>query len=181
VRRTYVNLIAVMMLGGLWHGASWTFVIWGTWHGCWLAVERATGWSAVSYKYWFALPFTFLLVMIGWVVFRAETVGGAFTMYGGLLGLNGFWLRPDYLVGLTQDSFLFLVLSSAIVALEGRFRLVLRPDAAPPPVHAGGQAAVADASGVHTLLSSLLLSVLMVMTVAKLAEQSFSPFLYFQF
>jgi len=181
VRRTYVNLVAVMMLGGLWHGASWTFVLWGTWHGLWLAYERAAGWSAVAHKYWFALPATFLIVMLGWVMFRAETVGIAFTMYGGLIGLNGFALRPDFIVSLTQDSFLFLVLSLVIVALEGRFALMFRTDDLRAEAAGNGGAVLAQQTGLHVAASSVLLSVLMLVTVAKLAEQSFSPFLYFQF
>jgi alginate O-acetyltransferase complex protein AlgI len=181
VRRTYVNLITVMVLGGLWHGASWTFVVWGAWHGCWLAVERATRWSSASHKHWFALPVTLLLVMLGWVVFRAETVPAAFTIYGGLTGLNGFALRPEYLVGLTQDSFLFLALSIAMVALEGRIADLFRDTRAPDAVGPGGQAVLSQTANLKVLASSLLLSALMVLSVAKLAEQSFSPFLYFQF
>lgn len=181
VRRTYVNLITVMLLGGLWHGASWTFVIWGAWHGCWLAIERATRWSYTSHKYWISLPVTFLLVMIGWVVFRAETVGSAFTIYGGLVGLNGFALRADYLVGLTQDSFIFLLLSLAIVALEGRIVTFFNPGSSEPQVTPGGQMVLSASASYRQIANSILLSALMVLTVAKLAEQSFSPFLYFQF
>jgi alginate O-acetyltransferase complex protein AlgI len=69
----YRNLILTMLLGGLWHGANWTFVIWGAYHGALLMLYRAYGWA------WDAVPAAirrlgmFLLVVIGWVIFRADT------------------------------------------------------------------------------------------------------------
>ena len=78
-RRTYVNLLLVMLLGGLWHGAAWTFVVWGGLHGTLLALERARGKTALYGR----LPrpvrvgVTFMLVSIGWVFFRAADLGEA--------------------------------------------------------------------------------------------------------
>jgi D-alanyl-lipoteichoic acid acyltransferase DltB (MBOAT superfamily) len=73
---TYRNLMITMLLGGLWHGASWNFLIWGGYHGGLLAVERVfRGNRPISDKWTWLYPFkavlTFLLVMIGWVFFRA--------------------------------------------------------------------------------------------------------------
>ena len=79
---TYRNLMITMLLGGLWHGASWTFVFWGAYHGVLLSLYRAFGAA------WDALPVvarrvgTFILVVIGWVFFRCET----FSMALGVLG-----------------------------------------------------------------------------------------------
>ncbi|TCT02855.1 MBOAT family O-acyltransferase [Aquabacter spiritensis] len=88
--RTYANLWAVFLLCGLWHGASWNFVIWGAHHGAFLVLERAflgrhlaRGPKAVAHLY------TFLAVLLGWVWFRAETFDGALEMFAGLFGLNG--------------------------------------------------------------------------------------------
>ncbi len=72
--RTYRNLLITMLLGGLWHGASWNFVIWGGYHGLLLGAERAIG--VKSPRWWLTLPrilLTFGLVQIGWVFFRAGT------------------------------------------------------------------------------------------------------------
>ena len=69
--------MVVFLLCGLWHGAGWTFILWGAWHGLWLVVERALG----RRTFYSALPaavrilLTFVLVTIGWVLFRAETLG----------------------------------------------------------------------------------------------------------
>ena len=73
--RTYANLIVTMLIGGLWHGASWNFVIWGGLHGGMLAFERSQGRKGVYHN----LPkvvriaLTFVIVTIGWVFFRGGT------------------------------------------------------------------------------------------------------------
>jgi len=87
--RTYSNLLLTMLLGGLWHGANWTFVFWGAWHGCGLIVERALGLAAGS-STGRKLPATFLrrlavflFVTIGWVFFRSPTISGAVDFLAG--------------------------------------------------------------------------------------------------
>jgi len=74
--RTYANLMITMLLGGLWHGASWTFVVWGGLHGLGLAAHRVVSerWpSPGRIRRAIGLPATLLFVMIGWVFFRAPT------------------------------------------------------------------------------------------------------------
>ncbi len=109
-RRTYVNLLVVMLLGGLWHGAGWTFVVWGAIHGGGLAGEHwwqerkglrgseplspppaPRGWSLA----WRRLA-TFHVVCLGWVFFRAESLGDAFTLLGRIA--TG-WTQAPELVG----------------------------------------------------------------------------------
>jgi D-alanyl-lipoteichoic acid acyltransferase DltB (MBOAT superfamily) len=75
---TYRNLTITMLLGGLWHGASWNFVIWGGYHGTLLSLERILGRKEPARFYLLRAPVTFALVMIGWVFFRATTVHDAF-------------------------------------------------------------------------------------------------------
>jgi alginate O-acetyltransferase complex protein AlgI len=77
--RTYSNLMVVFLLCGLWHGAGWTFIVWGAWHGFWLVVERVFGRRPL----YVALPApaqvaaTFLLITVGWVIFRSASVAEA--------------------------------------------------------------------------------------------------------
>ena len=84
--RRYVNLLITMVLGGFWHGAAWTYVIWGAWHGLFLAVNHA--WEERGRK----LPLvvshilTLLVVFIGWVFFRSLTFGDSMTMLGTMFG-----------------------------------------------------------------------------------------------
>jgi alginate O-acetyltransferase complex protein AlgI len=78
--RTYVNLMAVMVLGGLWHGAAWTFVVWGAIHGGALAVERALGLQRTTTPVpvrviWWAV--VQVVVLIAWIFFRSDSVAGA--------------------------------------------------------------------------------------------------------
>lgn len=85
---TYRNLMLTMVLGGFWHGASWTFVFWGFFHGLLLAVHR--GWTAPAwYKGAWTRPVnmaaTFLAVCIGWVFFRAQTFADAGSILHGLV------------------------------------------------------------------------------------------------
>ncbi len=82
--RTYANLLFTMLLGGLWHGASWNFVIWGGYHGALLAVERAV-WGRKELRGVARIPLaslTFLLVCGGWVFFRAKTLTAALYVTG---------------------------------------------------------------------------------------------------
>jgi alginate O-acetyltransferase complex protein AlgI len=90
--RTYGNLMFTMLLGGLWHGASWNFVIWGGYHGAVLSMERMV-WGRQEKKGLIRVPLTivtFLVVCVGWVFFRAKTLTGAIfvigQMFAGRLG-----------------------------------------------------------------------------------------------
>lgn len=85
--RTYVNLVTVFFLCGLWHGASWTFIFWGLFHGVFLVIERM-GLGKVLGAVWAPLRhiYTLLVVMVGWVFFRAATLPQALTFVHALLG-----------------------------------------------------------------------------------------------
>jgi alginate O-acetyltransferase complex protein AlgI len=173
--RTYVNLMTVMVLGGLWHGANWTFLAWGAWHGAWLALERFTGTSRGGGAG--ALVRTLLVVLVGWVAFRAHSMTEAFDVYGGMIGLNGFAIPLDIAVQITQESLILFALAIAVVALEPRMNAWAKrgyfPEVTP------------DGNGTLTVTTSVLpalgLATIAVLSLMKLAENSFSPFLYFQF
>ncbi len=132
--RRYVNLFLTMLLGGLWHGANWTFVAWGALHGLYLMLQHA--WSATLAR--LKLPvlpkairlilrvlsvgLTFLVVVLAWIFFRADSMSSAWLIVQGCLGLNGLsiagadgWLTR----------FLLMVFQSAglPVVFEGAFEL----------------------------------------------------------
>jgi alginate O-acetyltransferase complex protein AlgI len=89
--RMYLNLFLTMVLGGLWHGASFTFVAWGAYHGALLVVERAIGEPHLARVPRLARQgATFLLVVIGWVVFRSENFAQAGQVLAGMAGMHGF-------------------------------------------------------------------------------------------
>ncbi|MCC7641857.1 MULTISPECIES: MBOAT family protein [unclassified Janthinobacterium] len=86
----YRNLMLTMLLGGLWHGAGWTFVIWGGLHGLYLVLQQA--WQRVfgaARSRWWPTLLTFLAVMLAWVFFRAPDVATAWDITGALVGANG--------------------------------------------------------------------------------------------
>lgn len=96
--RRYANLMATMLLGGLWHGAGWTFVLWGGLHGSYLVINHgwrrltgadgaSSGWRAVA-----GIGLTFVVVVIAWVPFRAIDIDAALRMWAGMFGGNGISL-----------------------------------------------------------------------------------------
>jgi alginate O-acetyltransferase complex protein AlgI len=95
--RTYMNLLITMLLGGLWHGANWTFVMWGAVHGSWLVIERfAAGILKRQDNITFSRVgrlITLGIIGLTWVFFRASSVGQAMTMLSGLANLT--W-RSEY-------------------------------------------------------------------------------------
>jgi len=101
VRRTYVNIAITMILGGLWHGAAWTFVAWGTFHGVgqavghWKRSRRAARGQAILDDPLAVVGqrvATFHLVCLGWVFFRADSIGSAFSVLGRLV--TGWGVGP---------------------------------------------------------------------------------------
>ena len=87
--RTYVNLMLTMLLGGLWHGANWTFVAWGGYHGGLLIAERVgQGWYR-RFPPWLYRLLTFLLVVFGWVLFRSQSFSMAATWLRKMLSFSG--------------------------------------------------------------------------------------------
>lgn len=91
--RRYLNLFITMVLGGLWHGASWNFAIWGAIHGLGLAVNHL--WRGVASRVGLAIPtwlgwlLTFALVVSAWVPFRADTLAASTSMWTAMVGLGG--------------------------------------------------------------------------------------------
>ena len=75
---TYRNLMIVFVLTGFWHGAAWSFVLWGLYHGAWMLIERRIGlaarWATAVRHVVLRRAVTFLIVLVGWVLFRAETL-----------------------------------------------------------------------------------------------------------
>jgi D-alanyl-lipoteichoic acid acyltransferase DltB (MBOAT superfamily) len=93
---TYRNLMITMLLGGLWHGAAWTFVAWGAIHGIGLCIERAVGWRPTTRRaQWFGRLLTFNVVCLAWVFFRADSFGRAWQI---LRRLFDAWGSPSPLV-----------------------------------------------------------------------------------
>jgi alginate O-acetyltransferase complex protein AlgI len=117
--RTYVNLAITMLLGGLWHGASWNFVIWGALHGLWLGAERAAGKRPL---YWrlprpFRVALTFGGLLVTWVFFRAADLDHALAYLGSMFGWTGPRPGAALLAGIVyQPYYLFSLALAAGIA-----------------------------------------------------------------
>jgi len=121
--RTYANLIVTMLIGGLWHGASWNFVIWGGLHGGMLAFERSQGRKGVYHNLpkLIQIGLTFLIVTIGWVFFRGGTLRGALQYLGAMFHLNQPFPNAALIGGLIYKPYYVLsILTAAIVVWFGR-------------------------------------------------------------
>ncbi len=159
--RTYVNLFLTMWLGGLWHGANWTFALWGAYHGMLLALERANDRRGFGWRLPRALQvgLTFVLVMLGWVLFRAPTLAEAGRMFRGLAGLAGWGaVFPWTHAGLLHWGMWLLGLG-LVFAARNTWEIRWRP----------------------TVRLALGLAALFLLCVAVFLVNTSSPFLYFQF
>jgi alginate O-acetyltransferase complex protein AlgI len=162
--RTYVNLFIVMLLGGLWHGAAWNFVIWGALHGALLAFERLGGKTSL----YGALPapvrvaVTFTIVLITWVFFRAPDVPQAVRYLGDMFALGDPQEGAGVLAGIVYQPYYLgmFLLAGAIVWT------------APQTWHWTRTLTLPKAAAVLALL---------VLSVVVLTTQAFNPFIYFIF
>lgn len=167
VFNTYRNKFLTMLLGGLWHGANWTFVLWGTLHGTLLCIEHALGVSSNPTRFrlhrW--LP-TLLFVMVGWVMFRAANVRAAWHMYRAMFSFEVRGLSDALLGDINRLQFDVLLVACLVAAVGGARQYLAMPQ-------------LRRYLGAPAL--SLLLFPLFVLALLKLSAQSYSPFLYFQF
>ena len=94
--RRYANLLMTMLLGGLWHGAGWTYIIWGGMQGTYLMINH--GWRKLGIKLpaFFGWVITFLAVIFSWVVFRATNINDAVAIWQAMLGMKGIVLVNDF-------------------------------------------------------------------------------------
>lgn len=168
-RRTYINLMLTMVLGGLWHGANWTFVLWGLIHGVALCSERLVGYgknhNAFRLSHVIPMAFTFLVVVISWVVFRADTFSHALDLYGAMAGWNGIPISPALEWQIQGFSITALIIGLTLIFTVPVYENVK-----------GVKIRDNEGKAMHIAIAALFL-----IAVTRLSAQSYSPFLYFQF
>lgn len=163
-KRTYLNLAIVMLLGGVWHGANWTFVLWGAYHGVLLALERWLG----KKSFYACLPktvriaFTFVLILFSWVLFRSDNVSEA-------INYLGMMFIPTKASGGS-------VLLAAEIYHQGHFIIMaICAFLAFWPLQSFDWV-----TGI-TWTKAIILIVLFGLALMTMIVQAFNPFLYFQF
>lgn len=167
--RTCRNLMFVFLLTGIWHGAGWTFVVWGVYHGALLVIERLTGLRDMTDSRWEPLrrAAVMLLVIIGWVPFRADTLAQAKNVLEAMFIPDLGPLPAAVQAQMTNATTLILVLAALVVLIPRSFVLGRYLDAARTRL----------ATGARFAFSALAAPYAAVLVAAG----TFSPFLYFRF
>jgi len=167
---TYRNLWAVFLLSGLWHGANWTFVIWGAYHGMLLTLERmwrVSGRKRLSVNA--RRLNTFLLVVIGFTIFRTETVSQSMHFYSHIFAPRDWSLPISFAAHLTNRNLLLFCFAACSVLLPGTFVTGRWLE----QCEFGGRKLTLARVGVMTL-GAFYAAILM-------SSSNFSPFIYFRF
>jgi alginate O-acetyltransferase complex protein AlgI len=167
--RTSFNLLFVFFLTGMWHGAAWTFILWGLYNGVILVAERLSGiarWPDGRR----AAPrraVTLLVVVLGWVLFRAGSLGDAVRVYGAMLPLHFGTLTPAVHTALATEPVTALIIGLLSCLL--------------PPGLVFGRVVLDTRWAGGALAARVAVLVLLPLAAISVAAGSFSPFLYFRF
>jgi D-alanyl-lipoteichoic acid acyltransferase DltB (MBOAT superfamily) len=204
--RRYVHLMVTMVLGGIWHGAAWTFALWGALHGGLLIIHRLWQGDPKNPRrrlpVWAARVLTFICVVLAWVPFRAPDIETALVVYRGLFGLNGLilpegiaqlfaavpvlseWIRPGFIhVAEPGRLILWIVVLFVVVWLLPNTHQWMARNS--PALESKGYPATAavDASPFISWRPNaryaLAMAIALYICVVKLNDVS--PFIYFQF
>jgi D-alanyl-lipoteichoic acid acyltransferase DltB (MBOAT superfamily) len=122
VARRYVNLFLTMLLGGLWHGASWNFVIWGSLHGFYLVICHSLSYFSLKFNMYFSKLSTFIAVLIAWIFFRADSFSSSMNILSSMCGRNGFSLTSKFSFLIDKVDFIHLTNVSHVI--HGKTQLV---------------------------------------------------------
>ncbi|WP_316608417.1 MBOAT family protein [uncultured Ruminococcus sp.] len=173
--RTYLNKMIVFFCTGLWHGASWTFVLWGVYHGLFLLLEGAVP-AIKKLPRVIAHIYTLLVVTVGFVLFRADTIGQGITVIGKMFA--GFSFTDSSLsLALTQlTPWFILMLVAAIIGCAP-----IRPLADKLRANLYGEAELSTGMKVVQITLYALAFVLLFWCMIRLSATSYNPFIYFRF
>lgn len=165
--KMYMNLFIVFLATGFWHGAEWTFIIWGLWHGFFIIMEKLTGWHKKQGSIRLAITqhlYTILVFVFGWVMFRSDNISYAWQYFKNMFGLiknhNITYTLGYYINGMEILMFIVAIICSVPV-----FKNIALP--------------VANKYK-HIALNSFIM-LLFVLSVCVIAASTYNPFIYFRF
>jgi alginate O-acetyltransferase complex protein AlgI len=177
--RTYVNLVVVFFLCGLWHGASWTFIIWGLYHGFFLVLERL-GLAEFIGKLCSPLrhAYVILVIAIGWVFFRSDTAASALDY----LLTMAYLKRPDVVLYGIRDLMPVETIVIAMIAIVGSAPIVPLISKSVETMIRKADSKINRPLWFITYSAQMIILVGMMLIVSmKLAEKTHNPFIYFRF
>ncbi len=170
--RTYINLFVVWFLTGLWHGASWNFVLWGLYFFVFIFIEKVFLLRVLSKDRIVSHIYLVLIVYFGWILFRFDNTGDIFTVLRGMFGMNGnAFTNFETTTLVSSNAFILVfcaVVSTPIVRKIGSLvRYTYMDKKAVSVLYAVGRIAIP--------------LILLLLSTAALVGDSYNPFLYFQF
>ena len=164
--RNILNLFIVWFLTGLWHGANYTFVLWGMMYFCLLVFERLTGFykakgNAISIFKWF---YTIFFVVTGWVIFRSDSIKDAFEFLRKMFGLNGNPVFDGLFSGWFSQNVILISIGFALCTpLIGTIQNKVKGNL------------------FFEWIKTVAMTGLFVLSIASLVSSSYNPFIYFHF
>jgi alginate O-acetyltransferase complex protein AlgI len=166
--RTYVNILVIFLLTGIWHGASWTFIVWGVYNGVILVTERFFDLRfGLKLQGWWGNITTLLMVVIGWVFFRASSLDQAFNYFRSLIGLSSIdfeYFEPGYFLNLQTATYLVIAFMIVFIPFEKFLGVFKKWDGIP----------LVTIQGIGCFL-------ILIYSILLLSKAQFTPFIYFQF
>jgi alginate O-acetyltransferase complex protein AlgI len=173
--RVYTNLLIIFILTGFWHGASWNFLIWGLFHGVFLASEHA-GLSNILQKIWKPIQHFYLLtvVIVSWVFFRAETLSQAINYIHAMIDISNYQTTYYQFVQVLSYETIYIFLIGTILSVPV-YPLIRKYLA-----RVSNQKAIKIAYLID-IPRLLILSSLLFLSILKLASSTYNPFIYFRF
>jgi alginate O-acetyltransferase complex protein AlgI len=178
VGRIYLNLLIVFFLTGFWHGASWSFVVWGLFHGLFMVLERL-GWEKVLERAWKPLSnvYTLLVVIFAWVLFRADTLGHAVSYWGAMFDFKASDMQTaEFFKYMNTEFYLALVL-----AIAGSFGLFGYLQERTARLLASGNTGSRLFAYSYHVASGIFYAAILVSCSLYLIAGSYNPFIYYRF
>ncbi|MBA3648982.1 MAG: MBOAT family protein [Chitinophagales bacterium] len=165
ISRMYFNLWVVFLISGFWHGAEWTFVVWGIYHGLFIVLDRLFLVNLLKpVSKIFRIALTFLIVVLGWILFRSTSLAQAFNFYHCMFSFNLTMASPDL-----DYKFIFFLLIAIFFSFFG-------------VVNAIEQNQIKWFNPERWLIPKILSSILLMFwCLAEISSGSFNPFIYFRF
>lgn len=165
-KRTYFNLLIVFLATGIWHGTSWTFIVWGLWHGLFIIFEKATGFYKKEGNFCITVSkhlYTILIFIIGWVIFRSENINYAYTYIKTMFGLENpakvLYKLEYYIDNIEIIAFIIGIICSIPIfkkILNIKHKMIL-------------------------FLINIWLITLFIISTASITASTYNPFIYFRF
>lgn len=162
----YVHLAVVFLLTGIWHGASWNFVVWGLWHGAFLVMERVFRKRDARIPELLSRAYTALAVILGWVLFRVESLPAALRYMSSMFGANG-WGKNAFVYNLQLYAVVILISAAAMLPVFPVLKERLEKSGI--------------GRGVSPILEPICVGLALCAGIVFTVAGSYHPFIYFNF